>query len=48
MSEATNSATTILSTDEQADKRVLKHIAICILVMMGVAVAIVTTANSIA
>ncbi len=36
------------SADVLADQRIMKQLAVCVLVMMGIAVAILTTANSIA
>ncbi len=36
------------ATDQLADKRIIKQIMVCILIMMGIAVAKFTTANSIA
>lgn len=45
MSEDSSSA---LSADELADKRIIRQLAICIGVMMVIAVVIGTAANSIA
>ncbi|MFK7916348.1 MAG: hypothetical protein AB8B93_20715 [Pseudomonadales bacterium] len=47
MSEIINNSA-VMSADEQADKKILKQIGVCILVMMGIAIAIVSVANSIA
>lgn len=48
MSENTTTPVAALTTDQLADKRIIKQLVICIAVMMGFAIAIATTANSIA
>ena len=48
MSVGSNENATLRTEAELADQQIMKEIGICILVMMGIAVAIFVTANSIA
>lgn len=43
-----NSSVAALTADQLSDKKIVKQLIICIVAMMGIAVAIVTTANFIA
>ena len=48
MSEDTSNTAVALTADQLADKRIIRQLVICIAVMMGIALAIATTASSIA
>jgi len=48
MSEEINATAVELTADQLADKKIIRELMLCIGAMMGIAVVILTTANSIA